>query len=246
LCGWQRCCAQRVPAGLATLAVVKKVDASHVYLNLPYGLTAVSKSADVNPAAALLASGHVAESASDSDSDSELPTETTLRGMQKLFSAGQYVSCVVLRNESEGKGKAGGQKSILHVSLHPAVVNSELTFDHLSKKNPTVWGAITSKEDHGFVVDVGVAGVHAFLPFSNVVGGPSSLLPGSCGFFSVSAQKKGASSVVLAYDPSQAGKVTKSDGVLSLASLKPGMLVDATVKKVTVLYSVVVEGGSGG
>jgi rRNA biogenesis protein RRP5 len=222
-----------VPAGLATLAAVKKVDTSHVYLNLPYGLTAVARSSDVNPVAALLAAGQAPESSSDSDSDAELAAEPALHGLQKLFTVGQYVSCVVLRNESEGKEKgASKHKAVLPVSLHPAVVNSELTFDHLSKKNPTVWGAVTSKEDHGFVVDVGVPGVHAFLPFSNVVGGPSSLFPGSCGFFSVTAQKKGASSVVLGYDPSQAGKVTKPDGALSLACLKPGMLVDGTVKKV--------------
>lgn len=232
---------QKLPAGLATLAVVRKVDRSHLYLYLPHGLTAVAKVVDVNATAA--ASAHAApQQARDSDSEDGSSDDDSTDGVQSglvsLFVPGQYVSCVVLRGHEDVEPKSESKKPLVQVSLQPSVVNTGVELAHLSTKDKSlVWGAVVSKEDHGFVVDLGIPSVHAFLPFRNAVGGPSSLHPGSCAFFTVTTQKKGASSVVLSHNPSEQSKPAKAAGALGLVALKPGMLVNATVKKVyIVLY----------
>lgn len=218
-----------MPAGLCSLAVVRKADRGSVSLYLPHGLAAVAKAADVNPGAAMLASGKAPDSESSEESDTESPTPSKVIGVAKLFSPGQYVACVVLRAMDTGEGATD---KVLHVSLVPSVVNSGLGFEHLTKDLSTVWGAVVSKEDHGFVVDLGIPGVAAFLPFKSVVGGPSSLFPGSCAFFRVAVVKKSASSVSLSYDPSTSPHLMSQPGALSITSVKPGMLVKGSVKKV--------------
>lgn len=212
-----------------------------MYLYLPHGLTAVAKVVDVNAAAAAAAHGEPQPSrdsdSEDGTSDDESVDDAPL-GLVSLFVPGQYVSCVVLRGHEDVESKPDSKKPPVQVSLQPSVVNTGVELAHLSHKDKSmVWGAVVSKEDHGFVVDLGIPSVHAFLPFRNAVGGPSSLRPGSCAFFTVATQKKGASSVVLSHNPSEQSKPVKAAGALGLVALKPGMLVNGTVKKVqTVVF----------
>lgn len=232
--------AQKIPAGLCCLAVVRKAEKGSVSLYLPHGLHAVAKAADVNPVAGMLCLPGAKSAESDSDSDASddderVVTELSPSGLSALLVPGQYVSCVVLRTPEAAAGQAateGSKAPPLSVSMHPTLVNDGLDFSHLTKDVAAIWGFVVSKEDHGFVVELGVSGVHAFLPFKNVVGGPASLLAGSPAFFSITAVKTSAHSVVLSYDPSKRDHVSTSSAALSLTSLKPGTLVNATVKKV--------------
>lgn len=194
---------------------------------------AVARAADVNPVAASLAVGIPLPGDSDADDDDDDDTPaggvgTEAQGLRGLFVPGQYVSCVVLR-ASEESGAA--KKSAVPVSLNPVVVNDGMSMSHLTRDNSVVWGYVQSKEDHGFVVELGIAGVHAFLPFKTVAGGPAALSPGFTGFFHIVSVKKGASSVVLGYDPARKEHTTSQAGDLSLTSIKPGMRVNVVVKK---------------
>ena len=117
------------------------------------------------------------------------------------------MSCVVLEQRSKNAlaaaaAKIKGVKSArsggaLMVSLDPTVVNHGMEMAHLAAKQAPVWGYIVSKEDHGYIVNVGLHGVNAFLPFKHVRSG-ESLHVGSCRFFSVAASVPSASSVTLA------------------------------------------------
>lgn len=217
-------CLQNLPQGLSTLGVVKKSDKNSLVLYLPHGLTAVATAGDVNPVALEVSRG-VSTVPTDEEDDADVPM-TPVTGLSSLVSPGQYVSCVVVRAKDKGDAHA------VRVSLDPALVNNGLTAHHLSKDLSSVWGYIQSKEDHGFVVQLGIPGVAAFLPFKHVVGGPSSLQPGMPAFFRIWSSKPTASSVVLSYDPSSKPHFLTSVGTLDLPSVKPGMLVTGSIKKV--------------
>jgi rRNA biogenesis protein RRP5 len=233
--GLRFACVQKIPAGLSCLAVVRKFDRTSVSLYLPHGLLAVARAVDVNPVVGSrgFSTRLPAADSSDSDADDGVPAADSAAS---LLTPGQYVSCVVLRapDAVASASPAGDSPKAppVSVSLHPTLVNDGVEFDQLKKGGSPVWGFVASKEDHGFVVELGISGVHAFLPFKNVVGGPAALLVGSPAFFSIAAVKKSASSVVLSYDSDDSERVCASAGSLSLMSLKPGVLVSATVKKV--------------
>ncbi len=253
---------QRLVTGTHVLAAVRRVDAGRLILALPHGIAAVARAEDVSRAAAkiALASTGAPADGSDSDADSDAGAEagagaggkSSATGLQTVFTAGQYVSCVVLNNAAASGGSvfnrlmAGGDPSAkskrgkVSVSLAPDLVNDGVTLQHIAAPGSLVWGAVSSKEDHGFVVDLGITGVHSFVPFKNVAGGASSthLRAGVSGFFTVSSVKAAANSVVLSFDASAASKESAAGPAAaaaklhSLTSLKPGMLVNASVKKV--------------
>ena len=199
-----------------------------------------------------------APSSSDDDSDGDAPagagraSHDAATGLPSLFTVGQYVSCVVLNNASAsdnvftrlmaGGDPAGKQKKRgkVAVSLSPDLVNDGVTLAHVSTAGSVLWGAVASREDHGFVVDVGIAGVHAFLPFKNVATGGNgasasgALRTGMATYFTVSSVKVAANSMVLSYSAVDSGSVVPAGAskLHALTSLKPGMLVNTTVKKV--------------
>jgi rRNA biogenesis protein RRP5 len=237
-------------AGQLVLGAVHNVSRDRLTISLAHGVSVVAKIGDVNA----VAKDAVRRGAGGSDSDSSdddaadatpRPTEAPGGGLLSLFEEGQYVSCVVLQRSTDSflskmlpdvatPTPAKAKRSVLYVSLAPSLVNDGLQLEHLSQVGSVVWGCVVSKEDHGFVIDIGVAGVHAFLPFKNVASGAESLRPGMGRFFLTAAVRPAASSVVLTHNPSgiAAAPVCRSADAFTLASLKPGVLVNATVRKV--------------
>lgn len=55
----------------------------------------------------------------------------------------------------------------IELSLRASVLNKGLSLSQLSKGSG-VYGSVSSVEDHGYVVSLGLEGVTAFLPIANV------------------------------------------------------------------------------
>jgi rRNA biogenesis protein RRP5 len=127
--------------GLAVLAMVRKVRATGVELALPFGLRGIV-----------------------------LPTETG--AALSTLAVGMWVRAVVVRGSEapadavkaalEKSSDAKSQDAPL-LTMRPEVVNAGLSED-LVTPGLCLGGVVRSVEDHGYLVDVGVEGVRAFLP----------------------------------------------------------------------------------
>lgn len=79
---------------------------------------------------------------------------------QDLYNFGDYVVCYV-------KGKSEKKKWLYNLSMEPQLINQNIHNSYLVK-NAKIVCTIKSIEDHGYVVDTGIANVRAFLATENV------------------------------------------------------------------------------
>lgn len=82
--------------------------------------------------------------------------------LRSLYKPGDLVTCCV---DSVSRTERGSHKVLL--SLNPSDINREKS-ERILEENVVLVGAVKSKEDHGFSVDLGIEGVTAFLPFKRV------------------------------------------------------------------------------
>eukprot|EP00069_Balaena_mysticetus_P007351 bmy_19104T0 len=157
-----------------------------------------------------------------------------LVSLPELFSPGMLVRCVV---SSLGITKRG--KKNVKLSLNPRNVNKVLSAEAL-KPGMLLTGTVSSLEDHGYLVDIGVSGARAFLPLQKAQE-------------YIQQKNKGAKLKVGQYLNCLIEEVKGSGGVVSLSvgysevsaaiateeqnwtlnSLLPGLVVKAQVQKVT-------------
>jgi rRNA biogenesis protein RRP5 len=125
-------------------------------------------------------------------------------------------------------GKATGSRR-LSLSLRGSVVNRGLRFEHLLPGG-TLYAALASEEDHGWVLSTGLDGVTAFLPKKNIkgrlpVGGLRLGMPLTV---IVLAVNEAARALTCGVDDGVA-TFALTRGALTLSALKPGMLVHGLV-----------------
>ncbi|XP_040848106.1 protein RRP5 homolog [Ochotona curzoniae] len=154
--------------------------------------------------------------------------------LPELFSPGMLVRCVVSSLAVTEKGK----KSV-KLSLNPKNVNKVLSAEAL-KPGMLLTGTVSSLEDHGYLMDIGVRGTRAFLPLQKAQE-------------YVRQKNKGANLKVGHYLHCVIEEVKGDGGVVSLSvgntevstaiaseeqswtlnNLLPGLVVKAQVQKVT-------------
>lgn len=82
----------------------------------------------------------------------------TLQGyksLRQIFTPGQSVAVKVISIDANDKFRIG-------LSMMPQDVNNQLSHSSLVT-GMILWGAISSKEEHGYVVDLGIQNSRAFL-----------------------------------------------------------------------------------
>ena len=97
-----------------------------------------------------------AAEADDENSDEESDVE-----LKSMFVPGQYLRVNVVSTVDETGGKKGRRK--IELSLRPSETNKGLEKDDVVASS-TVMAAVVSAEDHGYIMDLGVDGLRAFLP----------------------------------------------------------------------------------
>lgn len=80
--------------------------------------------------------------------------------LASLYSLGDYVVCYVKSTNSEGKW-------VYNLSLEVQLINQNIYNSHLVQDSKIVC-SIKSIEDHGYVVDTGIANVRAFIATEDV------------------------------------------------------------------------------
>ncbi|ELT97129.1 hypothetical protein CAPTEDRAFT_227890 [Capitella teleta] len=157
--------------------------------------------------------------------------------LQDLFHPGQFVVCLVERERSilEGESKITPAK----LTLDPRQVNREISSTGL-KSGMTLHGFVSSCEDHGYLIDIGVAKVKAFLPKADANRHfKDGLHIGSylhCLVTNVNAEAMTSGDVrmvTIDIDPKKTSKSSiRADMEINLRTLLPGMSMNVSVQKV--------------
>ncbi|GAB1302513.1 Protein RRP5 homolog [Apodemus speciosus] len=210
--------------GMRILGCVKEVNELELVVSLPNGLQGFVQVTEICDAYTQKLNEQVAQ---------EEPLEDLLR-LPELFSPGMLVRCVVSSLDVTESGK----KSV-KLSVNPKRVNKVLNAEAL-RPGMVLTGTVSSVEDHGFLVDIGVGGTRAFLSLQKAQE-------------YIRQKNKGAKFKVGQYLTCLVEEVKSNGGVVGLSvehatvssafateeqswnlnNLLPGLVVKAQVQKVT-------------
>ncbi|CAI5732479.1 unnamed protein product [Hyaloperonospora brassicae] len=158
---------------------------------------------------------------------SKTPTEQEqddeqLPPLSAVFQAGQFVPCVVL-----GTSKANKHKQI-QLSLRTSLIHAELSPSSLVK-GASLHATVSSVEDHGAIVNVGIRGVHAFVPSKELA---TPLVKGQHVLVSVISMNTHTNTATVTIDRNQVVKAVTRGDSFTLKQLVPGMLLNVRVEDV--------------
>ncbi|CEG39975.1 rrna biogenesis protein rrp5 [Plasmopara halstedii] len=142
-----------------------------------------------------------------------------LQPLSALFTIGQFVPCVVLATAKVAKHKQ------IHLSLRTSLVHAELSPSSVSK-GTALHATVSSVEDHGVIVNVGVRGVHAFVPRNEIT---TLVHKGQHLFVSVLSMNSHTKTATVTAHRSHVVKVVTRGDSYTLKQLVPGMLLNVRV-----------------
>lgn len=162
--------------------------------------------------------------------------------MRQIFTLGQCVAVKVMNMDGTD------EKYRIGLSMMPQDVNSQLTHSCI-QVGMLLWGAISSVEEHGYVVDLGIRNCRAFLKQTNIDENKTYgttkynffnilfliliLVQGEVGWFVI--QKCDSTSIattVVLNSMTDKLETMKVVNDVNLDHLLPGMKVDFTISKV--------------
>ncbi|KAG7393023.1 hypothetical protein PHYPSEUDO_013511 [Phytophthora pseudosyringae] len=152
----------------------------------------------------------------DDDEQEELPA------LSDIFKVGQFVPCVVLATSKADKHKQ------IHLSLRTSLLHAELSPSSLTK-GASLHATVSSVEDHGAIVNVGIRGVHAFVPRKELT---APVHKGQHLLVSVLSMNTHTNTATVTIDRSQVVKAVTRGDSFTLKQLVPGMLLNVRVEDV--------------
>lgn len=215
-----------ISVGMSILGCVKEITDVDIIVNLPNTLKGYISIAEVSDTIAKLI-----EETSEEELDEKIPD------LSKLVRIGQFVRCVVLSIEDYKDGHK------IELSLRSSLVNAGLSLEKLSKGR-VVSAHVKSIEDIGFLLSLGLPDCSAFLSNAKAhsyiqlkrqaLGDQSASLeigePIECIIETVNV---GAKTVTVEIDAKKVNEtITKEEEVLTIDTLKSGMLVNTQIKKI--------------
>uniref|UniRef100_A0A3B3ZW78 S1 motif domain-containing protein n=1 Tax=Periophthalmus magnuspinnatus TaxID=409849 RepID=A0A3B3ZW78_9GOBI len=194
---------QNVKEGMLFLGCVKEVTDFEVTVSLTGGIQGFLGIKNISDSYTKLLTEHI-----NSDEFFSLP---------HLFIPGMVIRCVVAKIDLTKRGSFS-----IQLSVNPKMVNKSLSSSSLKTG---MSGCVESVEDHGYVIDIGVSGSKAFLPKLHVGQYVTSL---------VEKVKNDGRIVQLSVSPKTLAQAFAGyDQGWTLTNILPGLLVNATIKKVT-------------
>lgn len=197
--------------GMNVLGQVLEVRDMDLTLSLPGRLMATVPITNISTPY----SGLLSRLARDEDVD--------VKSLRELFHAGQVVPCCVRQLVDD--------TSKIVASLNPLDLNRNLPVAALAK-GLTLAAAVRSVEDHGYVMDVGLADVRCFLPRPEGSEAADELTVGEIVQANVVQCQVDGAVATLHLSLSQQFKI-KQNVELNVATLTPGTRVHVNVKKVS-------------
>ena len=157
---------------------------------------------------------------------------------QKLFYIGQYLRAYVKSTQHEEASGAKGKRHI-ELSIHPRQANSGLTKADVVTNN-MIQASVLSIEDHGLVMDVGLAdaGVRGFMSSKELAPNIdiAAVEEGSVYLCLVLGKSSNGNTIKLSSDPQKVGSIKKGTYLTdapTVDSFLPGAAVDVLISEVT-------------
>ena len=178
------------------------------------------------------------ESLATAEDEPEEEVVGTQLDAQKLFYVGQYLRAYVTSTQHEEGSGAKGKRHI-ELSINPRQANSGLTNADFVTNN-MIQASVLSIEDHGLVMDVGLAdaGVRGFMSSKEL--GPNidiaAVEEGSVYLCLVLGKSSNGNTIKLSADPQKIGSIKKGTYLMdapTVDSFLPGAAVDVLVSEVT-------------
>ncbi|XP_071987184.1 protein RRP5 homolog isoform X3 [Engystomops pustulosus] len=215
-------CFGNIHEGMLFLGCVKEAREFELVVSLPYGLIGFVQATCICEAYTELLKEQVEK---DKLLDSLSP-------LSELYSPGMLVRCTVL-----SLGRLSTNRQSIQLSLNPKLVNSELSASTL-QKGMFLCGCVSSIEDHGYLVDIGIAGTYAFLPNEKAKvyldqTNKASLQVGQYLNCVIDHKEKGGQTVRLSITQSDVGNaIATEDQKWTMNYLLPGLVVKAQIQKI--------------
>ncbi|KAM6306459.1 protein RRP5 homolog [Aegotheles albertisi] len=217
---------EAVCEGMLLLGCIKEVSDYELVISLPNGLSGFVPVTQICDAYSKMLSKQVAQG--------ELLED--LSSLSDMYSPGTLVRCIVTSVERN----ANGRRSI-KLSIDPKKVNKGLNASALAL-GMLLSGFVSSVEDHGYLIDIGVNGTHAFLPrqkaqnYIKAVKRGSDLKIGQNLNCIIVEVKNEGRVIRLSIDRSEvAASLATERQNWTLSNLLPGLVVKARVQKVAPL-----------
>uniref|UniRef100_A0ABM0MCT6 Protein RRP5 homolog n=1 Tax=Saccoglossus kowalevskii TaxID=10224 RepID=A0ABM0MCT6_SACKO len=208
------------------LGAVKEIHEYELIISLPHGLTGYVAITDISDVYNRLLQRFT-------DGDNEDLVKEDLPSLMDYFNIGQYVSCAVKELNTAVKGVRRTQLTLLS-----RVVNQTYTPSVL-KYGQVLSGVVKSQEDHGYMIDLGITGVQAFLNhryakvYIDMKNNGQSLLVGQPVECCIKEVMSNGRSVTLTINPNKITKtVANKKKYPYLHMVVPGTRVKATVTEV--------------
>lgn len=137
--------------GMTVLGRISRVSEYDLIISIPGGILGRVEITNLSESYTNLLQNIISTKAIQSNEFKPLPD---------LYNPGDYVVCYVKNITSQGKW-------LYNLSLEPQLINQNVHNSYLVK-NAKIVCTIKSIEDHGYVVDTGIASVRAFLATKDV------------------------------------------------------------------------------
>ncbi|XP_019115723.2 protein RRP5 homolog isoform X2 [Larimichthys crocea] len=211
---------KNVKEGMLMLGSVKEVTDFEVTVSLPCGMQGYLSIKHICDSYAKLLTEQL--DSADTEEICSLP---------HLLYPGMVFRCMVAKLDTAKSGSLS-----IRLSIDPKQVNKALTSSSL-KAGMILSGCVESVEDHGYIVDIGIKGTKAFLPRKSVKdkhNNSEELKVGQYLTSQVEEVKNEGRVVHLSVSPPNVAQAyAEPEQGWNLTNLLPGLLVKATIKKVT-------------
>lgn len=202
---------------------VSRINSLDIEVSLPNNLTGHVTIVTVSEQLTQRLAADAVEKEDDEDEDEDKDVD-----LKSIFAVGQYLRAYVVSTMDEPtKGKS---KRRIELSLRPSESNTGLTKDDIVP-NSTVMASVVSVEDRGYVMDLGVSKVGAFLPRSEVDStiAEERLQPGAVFLCQVTSKNANGKIVQLSLLQKKLGNVKAVPEASTINTFLPGTTVDVLI-----------------
>nr|KAJ3421087.1 rRNA biogenesis protein rrp5 [Polyrhizophydium stewartii] len=244
---------KRLEVGMCVVGFVKEINALDMSISLPNQLTGFVALTEVSEHISKMVELAVADSDDEKDdSDDEngdgaaKDDDLKLPSLSDYFVIGQPVICKILSlgqasaaaaKENDQTDTAAAKKKRIDLTLKPDAVNADLAKDDLVA-GMVLPVQIGSKQDHGYVVSLGVDGTSGFLRNDQAKAylearGIQEIPAGSVLQASILDASPTARAIRISLDPERIASTTMAHSeTTQLSHIRPGTLVSAKIEDV--------------
>jgi rRNA biogenesis protein RRP5 len=212
------------------LACIKEINEFDLVVSLPNNLKGFIKATEISDNLTKLVEAELAAAKANVDDDEE----SSLPKLHDLVYIGQYVRCVIIKlDESQSTNKR------IYLSMRESLLNLKLNSRNINA-GQVLSGSISSVEDHGYVVSLGLKDAKGFLlkknakntrPATAAGGSDAALQIGQPVDFIVTGVNKESKTVFLDANRDKIiNAAIKSEDIVGIENLRPGMTLKVSVE----------------